>query len=325
MRCTRTKEGATASLFRGSRAESECLDGSLSWDLVERVLSRFGLADSPSVDCDGLDRLYAAWCANVPFDNTRKVLALRTSERGPLPGIDPDDFLRAWLKFGTGGTCWPACNALCALLAACGFQGARATASFGVMGQTNHGTIVVRIGRSDYLVDPSLLLNRVLRLRLNELGVDDDPLKPVEYETVDGTIRLWIESYGPSWGAHIPCRLLGLDVEERIFREAYEMSRGPRGRRFNRGLVAIRNSSGRYDAFQGRRQFTRFSGGAKTEKTHDRDSLAAEMTSTLGLSPEFVDMWARSGALDACFQYEDDPVLAMIELIPPSRRRRSPG
>ena len=40
----------------------------LSMDVLERVLSRVGLADRPAPTLDGLHTPYAAWCRKVPVD-----------------------------------------------------------------------------------------------------------------------------------------------------------------------------------------------------------------------------------------------------------------
>jgi hypothetical protein len=157
------------------------------------VLARLGLSSPPTVDRAGLDRLYGAWCQSVPFDNTRKLIALRSTAPGPLPGIDPVDFLDTWLEHGVGGTCWPSCNAFYTVVVACGFDATRVTASMADLGPPNHGTILVGLDGRDYLVDTSMLLNRAVPVMRDETGIDDDPLKPVEYETVDGAVRLWFE------------------------------------------------------------------------------------------------------------------------------------
>lgn len=291
---------------------------SLSTDLLERILGRFGFSGPPTIDRQGLDRLYAAWCLHVPFDNTRKLIALRTGAAGPLPGIDPVDFLETWLEHGPGGTCWPSCNALFAVVAACGFDAQRTTASMMDMGAPNHGTIVVRLGDDDYLVDSSMLLNRALRLRTEETVVDEDPLRPVEYETVDGAIRLWFTSPVQPEGSYLPCRLLTRGVAEPVFQGAYEASRhaGP----FNHHLVITQNFTDRVEAFHGSRQVTRRPDGVLETNEHDASSLREALLATLRLSPEFLQSLVSSGALDVSAGGHQGPTGPETARIPPSRR-----
>lgn len=292
---------------------------SLGHELLDRVLTRLGLSARPTVDRAGLDRLYAAWCLWVPFDNTRKLLALRSGEPTPLPGIDPEDFLETWLEQGTGGTCWPSCNALYAVAAACGFDATRATASMGDMSQANHGTIVVHLEGRDYLVDSSMLLNRAVPFAPGEPAIDDDPLKPVEYETVDGVVRFWFEYLQiRGWGS-LPCRLLRRDVAESVFRESYEPSRtvGP----FNNLLFGTRNFPDRIVTLHGRWEMIRSVDGTVTTTEHDAGSLRVALTASLGLAPAFVDRWAASGALDASLVDTPPPQGPPTSEVAPSRRR----
>jgi arylamine N-acetyltransferase len=97
----------------------------LSMDVLERVLSRLGLADRPAPTLDGFHTLYAAWCRKVPFDNVRKLIHVHHHGRGRLPGDDATDFFEAWLAYGTGGTCWAGNGALHALLVSLGFDASR--------------------------------------------------------------------------------------------------------------------------------------------------------------------------------------------------------
>src|SRR5881628_2632800 len=93
---------------------------SLPLDLLDRILERFGLGAPPDRTVGGLRQLYAAWCLAVPFDNVRKMIALRVASHHPLPGGDPREFFESWLSDGCGGTCWPTSNALFALVSSLG-------------------------------------------------------------------------------------------------------------------------------------------------------------------------------------------------------------
>ena len=290
----------------------------ISRDLFERVLQRFGLAAVPSADLQGLNALYGGWCANVPFDNTRKMVALRTGGHGPLPGIDPVDFLDAWLDHGTGGTCWPSCNALFALLERCGFDAERTTASMMDLSTPNHSTILVRLDGDDYFVDSSMLLNRALRLTRDRRVLDPDPLKPIEYETVDGAIRLWFEFPRLPGHPYLPCRLMERGVTRSAFQEAYEVSRTVSP--FNTQLYATRNFPDRIEVFHGRTQVTRDRSGSFATREHDGDTLRLALTDTVGLSPSFVEAWVRSGALEDSLAQHPVPDLPPVSDVQPSKR-----
>jgi hypothetical protein len=73
---------------RGCRAQPEGapainLDGSpLPPSLSERVLSALGFSEPPLPDLAGRTSLYLAQCMRVPFDNTRKIVALRAGAAG---------------------------------------------------------------------------------------------------------------------------------------------------------------------------------------------------------------------------------------------------
>src|SRR5690348_16732226 len=97
-------------------------NSSLPAELVERVLAKLGFARRPEPTLENLRRLYGAWCQRVPFDNVRKLIHLRAGNRGPLPGGTAEDFFEAWLKHGTGGTCWANAGACHALWQSLGFD-----------------------------------------------------------------------------------------------------------------------------------------------------------------------------------------------------------
>jgi N-hydroxyarylamine O-acetyltransferase len=134
--------------------------------LTGRVLVKLGLPARPEATLPGLHALYGAWCRRVPFDNLRKLALLRSGQPGPLPGDEPDDFFEAWLRDGTGGTCWAGAGALHALLSSLGFRSSRV---IGTMlsrpdAGANHGSVVVAIDGLNYLVDSAILHDTPLPL-----------------------------------------------------------------------------------------------------------------------------------------------------------------
>jgi arylamine N-acetyltransferase len=146
----------------------------LSQDLQERILARLGLGQFPEPTLAGLRALYAAWCRRVPFDNVRKMIHVRAQKAGPLPGSEPAEFFAAWLRFGTGGTCWPAAGAWHALLTSLNFAAVRGVGTMLVAPDLppNHGSVLVAFGPGRYLVDCSMLHGEPLLLdEESETGV----------------------------------------------------------------------------------------------------------------------------------------------------------
>jgi len=127
--------------------------------LLDQVLERLGFATRPGADLEGLRQLYGAWCRKVPFDNSRKLIAVRSGIGGPLPGDAPVDFFEAWLTHGAGGTCWAGNGALCELLRALGFDAVRGVATMVVAPDLppNHGTVLVGLPEGQYMVDASVM------------------------------------------------------------------------------------------------------------------------------------------------------------------------
>jgi len=139
----------------------------ISTGLLERVLLRLDLNDSPSIDLGGLNRIVAAFSAGISNDNILKRIWLVGERRSPVTGGEPSEFFENWLLHGTGGTCFPANGALFALLAALGFDAHRHLASVmmeGIETDGNHGTVVVRVDGADYLVDAQLAAYAALPL-----------------------------------------------------------------------------------------------------------------------------------------------------------------
>jgi hypothetical protein len=222
-------------------------EDSLSAELAARVLRRFGFEEPPTPDLVGLNALYLTWCRRVPFDNLRKLLALREGDRsGELPGARANDFFEHWLETGTGATCWPSSNALFMLLHHCGFDVRRVSASMMDMDQPNHGSVIAHVGDGDYLVDSSILSNRVLPLIPGRGSNNSDAVYPVRVEPVGASFRVWFSARGPD---PMPCRLLGDGVSFAFYLERYELTRASSP--FNGSLYARRNFEGGVRLFSG--------------------------------------------------------------------------
>ena len=135
--------------------------------LVERVLTKLGLHQRPALDLAGLNALYAAFSANVPFDNIQKRIWFASPRTTPLPCGDPNEFFSNWLQHGTGGTCWPLNGAMYSLARALGFDARRIVGSVIVEGYprgANHGSVVVNLDGINYLVDAWMAAFKVLPL-----------------------------------------------------------------------------------------------------------------------------------------------------------------
>lgn len=265
----------------------------LSDDLAERVLAKLGLGTRPSPDLEGLTTLYRAWCQEVPFDNTRKLIALLAGDAGPLPGANATDFLEHWLAHGTGGTCWPSSNALAAVLEAAGFNARRIIASMRDLGDLNHASVKVRIDGRDWLVDSSMLLGVPLPLGPNRF-VREHPIWPAEVEALDGThVVRWRSPPGPD---PLSCRLLMDPAPFREYLDGYERSR--KNSRFNQRLYARRNRPDALVVLAGSTRHVLTADGLLSHQL-DADELRRSLRDEIGLSALMVDRWAESGALSA--------------------------
>lgn len=130
---------------------------------IDEVLGRLGFVDRPALDQDGLAAVYQAWCRRIPFDNLRKLVALHY-DMPELPGIDPADFFAAWLLTGAGGTCWSSNSALHALLSGLGFDAVMRAAAMWDITDFNHGTTMVTVDGTEWLVDTAVLSDRPVPL-----------------------------------------------------------------------------------------------------------------------------------------------------------------
>ena len=286
----------------------------LGGGLRDRVLARLGFTALPSADLDGLHAIYRAWCMAVPFDNVRKMIALRADGIQPLPGGHAGPFFEHWMATGTGGTCWPTSNALFELLRSLGFEARRATGAMRDLGIVNHATVRVRIGNRGWLADSSLLSNAPLPLD-EGVFVRDDPVIPAEVEFEDGTHVVW--SHTPPNSTYLPCRLIADCESHAGYLDYYEQSRNRSP--FNSRLYARRNRPGETIVLIGNTRF------AKTAEGVDRrdlspDELRDALHHDIGLSEGIIDEWVRSGSLAASFEPPSGPKPPAVTRKPPSQR-----
>lgn len=198
----------------------------LSDDLIERVLARLGLDAAPEPTPEGLRVLYAAWCQRVPFDNVRKIIHVRGGGEGALPGGTAVDFFEAWLRHGTGGTCWSGAGACATLLGALGFEAVRGIGTMLVAPDLppNHGTVRVTFDQSSFLVDGSILHGEPLPL--GELSTTDiaHPAWGVRCAPREGRLHV---SWRPLHKADgFECRIEEFGADGAEFQRRYEETRG---------------------------------------------------------------------------------------------------
>jgi arylamine N-acetyltransferase len=171
-----------------SRGFSAISEPTLAPALLERVLTKLGLRERPTLDLSGLNALYAAVSANLPFDNFQKRIWFAGPQTTALPCGDPSEFFNNWLQHGTGGTCWPLNGAMYALAHALGFDTRRIVGSVIVEGYprgANHGSVVVTLDRVDYLFDGWMAAFKVLPLipgtpSSTGHGIHDISVVPIE-------------------------------------------------------------------------------------------------------------------------------------------------
>ena len=136
----------------------------LAWS---NAMTKLGLRQRPALDLAGLNAVYAAFSAGIPFDNVQKRIWFASPQTTPLPGADPNQFFHNWLQHGTGGTCWPLNGAMYALAYALGFNTRRIVGSVMVEGYpqgANHGSVLVNLDGISYLVDAWMASFEVLPL-----------------------------------------------------------------------------------------------------------------------------------------------------------------
>jgi N-hydroxyarylamine O-acetyltransferase len=248
----------------------------LSGDLTEAVLDRLGLADRPAPDRAGLDRLYAAWCERVTFDNVVKRIHLTGGSPEPIPNGPADAFFTRWLRDGTGGTCWPSSGGLHALLCELGFDARRGSGAMrdDLSGPIHsHGTVIVRVDGDECWVDSSMLTQRVIPLERGAETHLEDPVHRARVEPVDEQWRVWWTH--PFLDEMLGCLLLDDDVTDEHYLVRYEASRDMSP--FNTNVYATRSGPDtRVTVAFGHRWERRPDGITSTPLGDDRDRVLVD-------------------------------------------------
>ncbi len=281
--------------------------------LRERVLDRLGLGAPPACDPAGLHALYQAWGRHVPFDNLRKLIALRTDPPAtPLPGLDSTDFFATWLEHGAGGTCWASSNALHDLLVAVGFDARRIAGSMRDTGTLTHGSVLVHLD-GDFLVDSSMLTDAPVPVSHGAARLDDGPFV-VEIEPLDALFILWTRM--PSSDSWLPCRFLVDPDSHAAHVERYAASRSQGA--FNQRLYLRRNRPGEQMMLAGPSLTVRSASGI-VQRTLSPGELVELLHDECGMSDALLTRFIECGALTESFAPMDTPPPPLSSL-PPSLR-----
>lgn len=258
------------------------------------LCTRLGVSLEAPTDAQ-LARVYAAWCVQIPFDNVRKLIALREGHAPPLPGSSAVDFFTHWLTDGTGGTCWSSSHAMYTLLTALGFTARRIAGSMRDTGIVTHGSVVVTIDEQEWLVDSSALTSRPVPISGNAYR-DTDPVFATEWQREGDThVLRFAGAPGPEL---TPCRFLVDPTDTAYVQHRYELSRsfGP----FNHFTYARRSVGDGFVVLRGPVRYHRTPQGM-TSTTLDRDGILRVLEHEIGMSPAMLQQYEACGALDLNF------------------------
>jgi arylamine N-acetyltransferase len=252
--------------------------------LRERVLERLGFASPPPATLQGLTELYSAWCPRVPFDNVRKLIHVRAGEAGPLPGSSATDFFEAWLKHGTGGTCWAGSNALFSLLSSLGFDVIRGIGTMLAAPNIppNHGTVIARFDSERYLVDTAILHGKPLPLVEQDLVEIAHPAWGIRCSRLEGKWHIEWRALHKVDG--FICRLESFGHRDEEIFERHEQTRA--WSPFNYQVCARGNRGDRALGLAFGRAVTLESDGAVTSHEIDHQERVRILVEDLGFSEE---------------------------------------
>lgn len=258
---------------------------SLPQPLVDAVLRALGL-ERPSPDFDGLWRLYRRWCERVPFDNSRKLAHIGAGNPAPLPGDRPEDFFRAWLEHGAGGTCWSGNGALCELLRALGFDALRGVATMLVADDAspNHGTVAVDLEEGRFLVDASMLHREPLLLAEKPTSIEHFAWGVEARRDEHGKTRVRWHPFHLDDG--LDCRLEAFGASAADFRERHEATRAWSPFNYALSLRLIRGES--MVGFRYGKYGERTAAGGTIHEERATPWRRRFLAETIGFSPQLI-------------------------------------
>jgi N-hydroxyarylamine O-acetyltransferase len=259
----------------------------LSHQLLDRVLAKLKV-DREKPSLEGLRRLYSAWSHShaVPFDNVRKLIHVSSGDSAPLPGSTAEDYLEAWLKHSTGGTCWAGANAMHAVVSALGYTAFRCIATMMAAPNIppNHGTVAVLFEEGLFLVDSGMICNEPLLLDADIPTSIEHPAWGVQCSPREGRFHI---SWRPLLRLDgLVCRIESIGATGDDYRKNYEKTRdwSP----FNYELTTRLNSGDQViGCFQGKKATLAADGSVLTHlmSPEDRKQLLVE---SIGMSEEIV-------------------------------------
>ena len=268
------------------RMSAPNVNPSLSPGLIERLLSKLGFREAPERTFAGLRALYAAWCRNVPFDNVRKLIHVRSGHAGPLPGSTADDFLEAWLRHGTGGTCWAGNGAFATLLQSLGFEAERGVCTMLAAPDIppNHGTVRVTFEGRHFLTDCSMLHVEPLPLNVYGTGRINHPVWGVHTSLRDGRLHVWWRALHRVDG--FECRIERFGVDDAEFRRRHYETRG--WSPFNYEVNARRNLADRVTGLAFGNALSLEGDGSVRQRPVDDAERRRVLIEEVGMSEEIV-------------------------------------
>jgi arylamine N-acetyltransferase len=224
------------------------------------------------------------------------------------------EFFETWINHGTGGTCWPMCNALFELAHSLGFEAYRIAGCMNDQDDIGHGSVRVTIDGSEWLVDASTLTNVPLPLN-DKVFVSSDPVFAAEVEPVGATHVLWLNR--PHQSAYMRCRLFADPVDYAYCFAAYKRSRmrSP----FNQQLYPRHNRPGELLLLLGHTRYSKTADGLQSRDLSSEEVIGA-LHEDIGISREMVEQWVRAEGLEATFEPTQGRKPPPIMQKPPSQR-----
>ena len=126
-------------------------------ETLQRFRARFAIPHDPAQDRDKcLETLCRAF-ARIPFENLSKIVKAAETGSAARRKRLPDDVLRDFLQYGTGGTCFSLNAAFIAVLRHAGVR-AYPMLCDRRYGADTHAAVLIRKGRQLFLVDPGFLI-----------------------------------------------------------------------------------------------------------------------------------------------------------------------